>query len=315
MGESYSLGLIGYPLLHSLSPRLHMAALRQMALAGDYRLYPVEPGVHATRDLSRLMERARAGEIHGLNVTIPHKQTVIPLLDDLTPQASAIGAVNTILVRDGYLVGDNTDAPGFLSDLQRVMGEGGIGMLGRTEAAHRMVALVLGAGGAARAVVYALLAAGCEVIVAARRFEQAEALQQSFQISFPGAYLLAVSLQNVNPTIHNLPSAPTLLVNATSAGMLGRTESAHRDVETSPWPDGQPFPGGIFVYDLVYKPPETALLRAARRAGLHASNGLGMLVEQAALALEKWTGQSVPRQAMAQAVAEFAGHGPMKNSP
>jgi shikimate dehydrogenase len=317
MDKPYSLGLIGYPLLHSLSPRLHTAALRQMGLTGEYRLYPIEPGDRLLHDLRALLGRARAGEIHGLNVTIPHKQAVIPLLDELTPQAQAIGAVNTILVRDGRLVGENTDAPGFLSDLgDKMGGKGKPGLCapptgpesagGWPRPGQPGSALVLGAGGAARAVVYALLAAGWQVSLAARRVEQAEALASSFQAAFPGSQLRAIALQSA--AIQNLrlrsdalpgPAASIqLLVNATSAGMLP-------DAENSPWPEDTPFPARVFVYDLVYKPPETRLLRAARQAGLRASNGLGMLIEQAALALETWTGQPVPRQAMLQAVAEF----------
>ena len=108
------LGLIGYPLGHSLSPRIHKAALDFCGLKGDYSLFPVSPD--DPQGLNDLLARVREGKITGLNVTIPHKQNVIPLLDELTPTAEAVGAVNTISVRNGTLMGDNTDASGFLAD-------------------------------------------------------------------------------------------------------------------------------------------------------------------------------------------------------
>jgi shikimate dehydrogenase len=155
-------------------------------------------------------------------------------------------------------------------------------------------ALVLGAGGAARAVVYSLLAAGWQVMVAARRLEQARALAAGLSPGEQGRSA-ACPLQLDADISQHLPAALDLVVNATSAGMAP-------DVESSPWPPGTPLPVNAFIYDLVYKPPETAFLRMARLAGLPAANGLGMLVEQAALALERWSGLPVPRDAMWQAI-------------
>ena len=117
---NYQLGLIGFPLGHSLSPKIHAAALKACGLQGTYSLFPISPD--DKQGLHSLLARVRAGEIHGLNVTIPHKQNVIPLLDELTPTAKAIGAVNTIYLRDDKLIGDNTDAAGFLADLKKFMG-------------------------------------------------------------------------------------------------------------------------------------------------------------------------------------------------
>ena len=114
------LGLIGYPLAHSLSPKIHTAALKSCGLNGSYSLFPIQP--NDKQGLKDLLDRIRLGEIHGLNVTIPHKQNVIPLLDELTPTAQAIGAVNTICLKDKKLIGDNTDAAGFLSDLKKFIG-------------------------------------------------------------------------------------------------------------------------------------------------------------------------------------------------
>jgi shikimate dehydrogenase len=274
-----SLGLIGYPLLHSLSPSLHSAALHSLKLEGEYRLYPVPPLPEGAPQLEAIFQRLRSGGIDGLNVTIPHKQNVLPLLDGLSDTAKAIGAVNTVFHQDGRLIGDNTDAPGFLADLSRLL-----------PAAHfPRRALVLGAGGAARAIVYALLGAGWEVTVAARRLEQARILVDDLGGSAEAARLQADSL-------HRLAPDAGLIVNASSAGMLP-------DAQSSPWPDDLPLPKQAFVYDLVYKPLETVFLRRARVAGLPAANGLGMLVEQAALALERWSGRTAPRHAMWQAIS------------
>ena len=276
-----SLGLTGWPLGHSLSPRLHQAALTALDLAGEYRLYPVPPLPEGRGDLAKLVEQVRRGRLHGLNVTIPHKQSVLPLLDELTPAASAIGAVNTVYRRAGRLVGHNTDGPGFLADLER------LGFAGLTSG-PRPKALVLGAGGAARAVCWALAQAGWQVFITARRFEQASAVAAGLS-----ANSWAASALTFEPASLLLPFS--LIINTTPVGM-------YPDVQASPWPDGILFPAGAAVYDLVYNPPETALIRAARAAGLPAATGLGMLVEQAALAFEAWTGRTVPRLLLWKAV-------------
>ena len=295
MGEAspkfWQMGLLGYPLGYSLSPRLHDSALQAAGLAGEYRLHALPPD--APVELERLLDRVRRGEIDGLNVTIPYKQIVLPDLDELTPAAGAIGAVNTIYARQGLLVGDNTDAPGFGADLGRVTGWS----LADLRPAGRVLptALLLGAGGSARAVAYALGTAGWHVWVAARRLEQARELTTSLRkrISAPIHHLTLASL----PVLFNAVAPKfDLLVNTTPLGMAP-------EVAASPWPERLEFPLGAFVYDLVYNPPETALLRAARGAGLSAANGLGMLVEQAALSFERWTGCDPSRAAMYRAVS------------
>lgn len=282
-----TLGLTGFPLSHSLSPRLHNAALAAAGLEGSYSLFPVDPA--HPEALAALLERVRSGEINGLNVTIPHKQSVLPLLDELSETAKAIGAVNTIYRKNGRLIGDNTDAAGFWEDLsphlpspkfQRAEFRGGTNLplphfrVSKMGEAGR--GLVLGAGGSARAVVFALQAHGWNVSVAARRIEQAQALVTEFGLQ------AACSLDS---PISNFD----LLVNTTPLGMTP-------DTETCAWEDD--FPPGAFVYDLVYNPPETLLIKRARAAGVQASNGLGMLIEQAALAFELWTGKKADKTAM-----------------
>ena len=273
----FQLGLIGYPLGHSLSPKIHTAALAASGLEGNYSLFPIPP--EDKQGLSNLLTRVRSDEINGLNVTIPHKQNVIEFMDELTPTAQAIGAVNTIYMRENKLIGDNTDAPGFLADLKQVMNTA------QSSIENRKSAIVFGAGGSARAVVYALVNDGWNVTLAARRIEQAQQLANSID----HYQLTIVNYSDLQPSTFNL------LVNTTPLGMTPNTE-------TSPLPENTVLSKNTFVYDLVYNPRETKLVRDARAQGLNASTGLGMLIEQAALAFEKWTGVSADRSAMQQAV-------------
>ncbi len=278
------LGLTGYPLGHSLSPMIHAAALKACGLKGDYALFPIAG--EDLQSLKKLLDNLRSGEITGLNVTIPHKQTIIQLLDELTQPAKAIGAVNTVYSKNGNLTGDNTDAAGFLIDLRKFLANQALRSQGK--------ALVLGAGGAARAVVYALLMDGWQVILTARNPEQGRLLVAQFpdfdtEIVFMDYNLTASRTQ--------IP-AISLLVNATSVGM-----SPHDD--QSPWSTGLPFPEKAVVYDLVYTPRQTQLVRQACAAGLPATTGLGMLVEQAALSFNIWTGHIPPRSALFEAISEY----------
>ena len=272
------LGLIGYPLGHSLSPQLHHGALKAMDLPGEYRLYPISPLPEGHGALSSLIDRLRRGELAGLNVTIPHKPNVLPLLDDMTPLVRRTGSANTLFTRGGRLIGDTTDVPGFLADLERWL---------PPEMAEGKKALVLGAGGSARAVVVALQERGWQITLAARRIAQAEELAASLGGSFEILTLEANQLAKGS----NL----SLVVNTTPAGMFPNEGGC-------PWPVDLPLPVKAAVYDLIYNPTETALLRRARQAGLPARNGMGMLVEQAALSLELWSGRVVPREVMWEAV-------------
>jgi len=278
-----NLGLTGYPLGHSLSPDLHAAALRSVGLEGEYKLYPIAPDDPV--GLPQLLGRVRSGELQGLNVTIPHKQMVIPFLDELSPSARAIGAVNTIYKKDGKLVGHNTDAPGFAVDLQRSLG---------VDINVGFGALVLGTGGAARAVVYALLTGGWDVTLAVRAADvgMAEALIHSFKRVSVDRTLRFVLLEPdaLRPLLNDFE----LLVNTTPLGMSP-------DIAVSPWPDGLSFPQAA-VYDVVYNPRETSFVRHARAVGLRAETGLGMLVSQAALSFETWTGRAPSIVAMFAAV-------------
>jgi len=285
------LGLIGYPLGHSLSPKIHRAALESCSLEGDYLLFPIHPDDH--QGLKILLDRVRNGRIAGLNVTIPHKQNVIPLLDELTPTAKAIGAVNTISMQNGKLTGDNTDAPGFWAHLHNFL----------TMETQRHVpswpagqgdmksALVLGAGGSALAVVYALVNDGWTVSIAARRPEQAQTLIDQF----PNLKSRLSFIEYQTTTLHSPLSTLSLLINTTPVGMSP-------NIHHSPWPADLSFPPNAAVYDLVYNPLETKMVKDARAAGLPATTGLGMLIEQAALSFQIWTGHTPPRDVLITAL-------------
>jgi len=270
------LGLIGYPLGHSLSPKLHTAALRACKLQGVYSLYPVEPD--DMQSLRILLDQVRTDELTGLNVTIPHKQTVIQFLEELTPRARAIGAVNVIYLKQGKLIGDNTDAPGFLTDLNSFLNEAPVSI-------DEKSALVLGAGGSARAIVYALEQAGWTITIAARRIEQAQAFADS------RVRIAHYDSLHISPLLSDIH----LIVNTTPVGMYPNTDS-------SPWIDGLDFPKEAALYDLVYNPRVTRLVKQARAAGLRATTGAGMLIEQAALSFQLWTEQDVPRSVMTSAI-------------
>ncbi len=283
MKQIWRLGLTGWPLGHSLSPLMHTAALRHAGMDGTYSLFPVSPQPQSVTGLGDLLAQMRRKEIHGLNVTIPHKQTVIPLLDFLTPAARAIGAVNTISLNEDRLTGDNTDWTGFLSDLTLHLPENRTGQ-------HLQRALVLGAGGAARAVVYALTRSGWQVYIHARRVEQASSLASG--LSAPQQTIEVWDTRDLRDM-----KSVDLIVNTTPAGMSP-------DISSSPWPDGLDFPADAFVYDLIYNPAETTLIKASRSAGLSAVNGLGMLASQAARAFEIWTGKAIPVEVFSGAVLE-----------
>lgn len=292
--KEFLLGLVGYPLEHSFSPVLHQAALKALNIPGRYRLFPLPPTAEGERELESLLGRCRRGEIQGLNVTLPHKRTVLPHLDGLREGARAIGAVNTICRNaEGQLVGENTDAPGFWNDLKTFLcGLEHPGTVERTD--KPLLACLIGAGGGARAVAYALLKRGWRLVIAVRTLPRTGDLIRHFRGLFPGAKLQVVSLGEQPPP--GLSSVD-LIVNATPVGMMP-------EVDESPWPENWDFPAQAAVYDLVYNPSHTKLLKQAAQAGLPGRSGGGMLVEQAALSFEYWTGHQAPRPVMRAALEE-----------
>lgn len=279
MTKNWQFGLIGYPLEHSRSPLLHRAALDHAGLVGDYHLLPVPPLPEGAQVMEKITHNLRSRELDGVNVTIPHKQSVFPYLDQVSKTAEAVGAVNTISSKGNQLLGDNTDADGFMADATR---------LNLPETGK---AVILGAGGGARAAAFALLERNWQVLIVARRRAQAEAVAAELGRMTAGRSISAVSS---NLLVEALPGTD-LLVNATPAGMFP-------EIDQSPWPDGVTWPDGARVYDMVYNPLETKFLRDAQAAGLTVRSGIGMLVEQAALAFEIWTGIDPSRREMTAAL-------------
>ncbi|MEB3328873.1 MAG: shikimate dehydrogenase [Candidatus Sericytochromatia bacterium] len=276
-------GVIGHPLIHSLSPRLHAAALSACGLPGHYVALPVAPSL-----LADGLAGLRAFGVAGVNVTIPHKVAVVPLLDGLTELAARVGAVNTLFWEAGRLVGDNTDVGGFLAALP-------------PETPVKGEVLLLGAGGAARAVALAVAARGTEALHVVARAEQgASELRAQLVPAVAGE---AVSLADTPALVERAPRC-CLVVNATPVGSHG---------EGSPLPAEvlEALPAEAVVVDLVYRPGDTPLVRRARRRGLVAVDGREMLVRQAALAFERWTGVTPPLGPMREA----AGLPPGKELP
>lgn len=266
--------VIGDPIEHSKSPVIQSAMLRAAGLEGEYTACRV-----AGSDTAGWLERAKGEGYDGFNATMPHKQALVKLVDELSNDAARIGAVNTVCIREGKAYGYNTDGAGFLQALR----EADMDPAGKT-------VLVLGAGGAAKAVVYALLKAGAQkVAVANRTVKHAGALCS--QLGLPGAMACGFSREN----LCRQASKSQLVVNCTSLGMTG-TGADFADL--SFLEQLSPHAG---VFDLVYSPPCTALLKRAGELGLNTANGLGMLVWQAVFALEQFTQMKLDGAAMASA--------------
>jgi len=280
-GATKLAGIIGWPVEHSLSPAMHNAAFAELGLDWVYVPLPVFPD-----HLGDAIRGLLAMGFSGANVTVPHKQTVMQYLDDISHDAQVIGAVNTIHIEGGQLYGDNTDAPGFLRSLEDVGFEHFEGR-----------AAVLGAGGSARAVAHALAQAGSKnVFLFSRRRQQAADLCSDLSRFHPRVKFSAHNLTEVD----QIDDRIDLLVNATPVGMWP-------DTETSPWPQQLPVPGHLTVCDLVYNPAESRFLAQAKAAGAQAINGLGMLVSQGALAFKTWTDIRPPIDTMKAACLRAMG--------
>lgn len=263
-------GLLGDPVAHSLSPLMHNSAFRTLGLNYRYLAFKV-----STQDLSKAIEGIRGLGLRGANITIPYKQAVLPMLDEVDIQAKRIGAVNTIINEGGRLKGYNTDTTGFLAALK------GFGFNPKGQKT-----VILGAGGVARAIAFALNKAGASVSIINRSLSTAQAL---------AGEIGATAFESTEGGYGAALTGASLLVNATSLGMIPE--------DPSPLPSGMLLPG-IMVFDTVYRPRQTRLLKEAEAAGCVAIGGLEMLIEQGALAFELWTGQNAPRQVMRQVVHE-----------
>ena len=276
------LGIIGYPIGHSISPVFQQAGLDHLGIDATYEKWEVPP-----EGVGEFVSGLRAPGSLGINITVPHKQAVIPFLDEVDEWATAAGAVNTIVNRDGRLTGHNTDGPGFLRAL---LAETGYDPRGTR-------ALILGAGGAARGILLALARGGVDsLVIANRTLERAESLAKL--ASENGVMSEAIPLAKTGGPAGALTEAAAsanLIVNCTTVGM-----SHGPDEDSSPLSAAQ-IPASAIVNDLVYNPLKTPFLEAAESAGATTLGGLHMLVYQGVLSFQMWTGRDAPVEVMLEA--------------
>jgi shikimate dehydrogenase len=270
--ERVRVGLIGNPVQQSLSPIFQQVAFDATGIETTYELWLTEDD-----ELAERINSLRAPEFIGANVTVPHKPAAAREMDRLSDRASRAGAVNTIVNQDGLLFGDNTDIPGFQAPLHE---------LGFSYEDARVV--VLGAGGAARGVVVALLDAGCvNITVANRTLQRAETLRDDLD---PG-----IDVVSIGDDLESALAEASLLINSTAMGWGDDNLPISRDQLAM-------LHSGVIVYDLTYK--QTAFLRTAAAAGFETIDGLPMLVHQGAESFRLWTGQEPPVDAMWQAAVQ-----------
>lgn len=281
-GTTRILGIIGNPVRHSLSPAMQNAAITACKLDYIYVPFAVLP-----ESLGAAAAGLCALGVSGFNVTVPHKTAIMSYLDELDESAVAAGAVNTVLVRDGQMTGYNTDGHGFVSslldDLNYVAGTGKI--------------VVIGAGGAARGAISALCRTGAErVVVVNRSINKASELVEEMSARYPNVGIEVTTQDQIS---EKHLGAASLLVNTTSIGMNG---------ESIGFIDLAKLPKSAKVYDMVYSPAETPLLRDAASRGLAAVNGLGMLAAQGELAFNIWTGTTPPKGLMKRVLQSICSH-------
>lgn len=281
-GKTRVCGIIGDPVEHSVSPAMHNAAFRELKLDYIYLPFRVAP-----ENLKKAIDGMRALHICGLSVTLPHKVAVMQYLDEIDPLAAKIGAVNTIVNENEKLKGYNTDAAGFIQALK----QNGIKLSDRQ-------AVILGAGGAARALAFALADNGAEITILNRKQELdwavalAARIGKAYNKEIPA---LGLSSKNLNRAL----DGADILVNATSVGMSPKINETLVPVDL--WrPE-------LTVFDVIYNPVETKLLIEAKKAGAKTIGGLEMLVGQGTVAFELWTGEKAPEEVMRKAAIKALG--------
>jgi shikimate dehydrogenase len=300
-GQTRLVGIIGWPVGHSLSPRMHNAAFEALGLNYAYLPLPVAP-----TQVEPAIKGLAALGFAGANVTVPHKSVVLRWVDEVSPVVGAIGAANTLVVRpDGTILGDNTDAYGFMTDLAEK------GWPGSPPSLRR--ALVIGAGGAARAVSYGLLQGGAEVTVANRSFERAVDLCRAIGRALEDGDPTApgrISAHRFPDDLARLAHGADLIVNATTLGLHGSDPGPNGVAgagDPLPWDPNVPFHAGQLVYDLAPLSARrglTPFLALAAAGGARVVGGLGMLVHQGARAFELWTGVKAPLEVMREALRQ-----------
>ncbi len=267
-------GIFGFPLAHTLSPVMQEAAFKSAGVKAFYLPFEVRPG-----EFLALLKKRRHLLLDGFNVTVPYKETVLSCLDGIDSTAKAIGAVNTVVQKNGRWIGFNTDAAGFTLSLEKEI---------RFRIRGKRI-LILGAGGSARAVAYGLAKRGVRSITIVNRTPaRAKKIVKDFRKLFPRVAWVVLKSENgsqgLSPGI-----VPDLVVNATSVGLRGGDRPLIR---------ANSFPKKTVFADVIYKPVETALLRSARRSGHRTLNGTGMLLYQGAAAFRLWTKKEAPIKVM-----------------
>ena len=269
-------GLIGYPVKHSLSARMHNAAFRHLSIDAEYKLFEVKPD-----ELKRFFDTFRTKGMRGINITIPYKTKAMHLMDDLGDEARMIEAINTVALKSKRLIGYNTDGIGFIKSLKEDLH---FEPKGKT-------AFILGAGGAARAVSFSLAKEALQRIVLVDIDPQkAASLAGDVEKKTDTE---SIAIESGRETIKELLLNSDLLVNATPCGMR------KTDPEILP---AEALCKGLVIFDLVYNPKETPLIKSARKRNLACVNGLGMLVYQGAASFKLWTGRAAPLGVMKKAV-------------
>ena len=280
-GKTKVCGIFGFPVEHSFSPRMHNAAFSYLKLNYIYVPFAVPP-----QALAPAVAGIRALNLAGVNITIPHKEQVISFLDEITPPARLIGAVNTIVNQAGHLIGHNTDGAGFLRALKEEM---------NFQPAGKKI-LLLGAGGGARAVAVALALAGAaQFTIANRPFEYAVNLARLIKENTNIRAEALPWLENEEGVPAEVVAQADLIVQATPVGM----HPFEHECLNIPFSCLRP---AQIVCDLIYNPPQTLFLKRAAKAGAKVKNGLGMLLYQGALAFELWTGKPAPAAVMREAL-------------
>lgn len=284
-GKTKILGVIGHPIEHSLSPLMHNAALTQLGLDYVYLPFPVAP-----ENLTTAIAGFASIGVVGFSITIPHKQAILPLLSEISPIAQAIGAVNTVVNKGNKWLGTNTDVEGFIAPLQTTYHQDW----------SQKKAVILGNGGAARAVVAGCVQLGlAEIHVVGRNLQKLQVFEQSWQNS-PFADKFQVHEWTELP---NLLHQANLLVNTTPIGMYPHVEQSPLSSQEMSY-----LPGDAIAYDLIYIPKPTKFLHLAQKQGIVTIDGLEMLVQQGAAALKIWLQQeTVPVTQMRQALQNHLG--------
>lgn len=278
-GETLVVGVIGWPVRHSLSPPMQNAALAEMGLNWVYVPFEVP-----AEQVPQAVGAVRALGMVGINVTVPHKEAVARLVDELDPAAAVLGSVNTVVNRGGRLVGYSTDGMGFVRSVQEA----------KESLAAKRVALI-GAGGSARAVAHAVVGEGPQSLcVINRTFARAQELAEL--VRGMGVPVTALPLDEAEDAVRDAQ----VVIDTTPVGMHPHADDA--PVVPPTW-----LHEGQCVCDLVYRPRDTVLLRAARERGARTVEGAGMLVHQGAIALELWSGRPAPVAVMRQALLEALG--------